>query len=440
MPDSICAMPWINLSMDVDGTSRPCCKFAHLSDESPYQLVKLQDADLEGVWNSDAMQRLRADFRRGERPADCSTCWDEEAVGIRSWRQTFMQDRHVTAQIDFDDVTPASPLALDLKLSNACNLKCRICGPVASSLWLQEQVKVGSEGEVADLRANRRLYLSNKITNDESNLATFRSWVPHLQHLEMTGGEPMFSAENREVIELLVAEGAPEQVTLQLTTNAMVIDDRIMRALDSFQHVSIALSIDDMGPRLEYERAPAVWETVLRNMRTYAASASTKRAIYVNCSISTLNIWYATEFAEWLCGSFSEAQIQLHFNLVHNPRHYQVQNLPEPLKLAVLERLQAGTVNPAIRRSVRDQLAELIDFVQGAEADPAAWHEFLRTTAERDAVRGERFASIFPEMWNEAERLGLTDLPSEPTLSASPVRLLGRRLRGRMAKVTAPSS
>src|SRR5687767_6689333 len=45
-PPTICALPWQNLSLDVDGSSRPCCKFAHHDDASPYQMANLKDAPL----------------------------------------------------------------------------------------------------------------------------------------------------------------------------------------------------------------------------------------------------------------------------------------------------------------------------------------------------------------------------------------------------------
>jgi len=431
LPDTICPMPWTNLSIDVDGSSRPCCKFAHLEPESPYQMANLADAGIDDVWNSEAMAQLRTDFRKGDQPADCRTCWDEESAGIRSWRQDFLTDRSITGAIDYDDVRPAAPVALDLKLTNACNLKCRICGPVASSLWLHEQLKVATAGEAAELRANRTRYLSNKITQDDANLATFRSWIPHLQHIEMTGGEPMFSLENREVIELIVAEGAADQVSLLLTTNAMVIDDRIMRALPAFADVSIAMSVDDMGPRLEYERAPAEWATVVANMDTYAAGASATQHRHTNCSVSNLNAWYLPDFIRWHVDRYPTDQVGLHLNLVHNARCFNVQVMPESLKDSTCARLQVVVDDLSLPAYIRGQVAGLIGFVNDAPPDPDAWQELLATLDERDAIRDESFAATFPELAAEIDRLGLGGRAG-PGISElvvpAPLRRLGRRL------------
>src|SRR4051812_2511989 len=164
LPASICPVPWINLSLDVDGTSRPCCKFDHASDRSPYQLANLKDGTLQEVWNSEGMVKLRRDFRDGIKPDECATCWREEDAGTKSYRQTF-QDGRTAAAINFDDLTPPAPVTLDVKLTNVCNLKCRICGPVASSLWLKEEIAhpSGEGGFHTYVLENRSYFLSNKI-------------------------------------------------------------------------------------------------------------------------------------------------------------------------------------------------------------------------------------------------------------------------------------
>lgn len=410
LPDTICPLPWLNLSLDVDGSSRPCCKFAH-ADQSTYQLANLSDARLEDVWNSDAMQRLRSDFRAGERPQECSACWDEEAAGIRSFRQTYLADRGITTQPDYDDPDPPQPAALDLKLSNACNLKCRICGPVASSAWLAEELAHLPEASATAtfLRANKAYFQANKLTHDDANAATLRSWAPHIDHVEMTGGEPMLSRENREIIDLLVEHGRPERTTLLITTNATIVDERILAQIPKFGSVTLTLSIDDIGERLTYERSPAVWPDVAANIARYAAMSSPRCEVFTNCSVSTLNVWYLPEFLDWLVGTYPNGEILSHFNLVHNPRHACIQVLPEPLKDAVAGRLIDAADsdrwpervvrpwNPSAMRPA-EQVREVVAFMtSGDEPSDDAWRTGRAAVHQRDEIRGERFADSFPE-------------------------------------------
>ncbi|HMQ27415.1 MAG TPA: twitch domain-containing radical SAM protein [Acidimicrobiales bacterium] len=407
LPDTICPLPWLNLSTDVNGSSRPCCKFAQPSPDSAYPLTNLRDGDLEEVWNGPAMRRLRQDFRAGLQPEECASCWNEEAAGVPSFRQTYRRDRGIHTEPDYASDTPAHPAALDLKLTNACNLKCRICGPVASSLWLREELSVAGEHADPYLVENKDYFRANKITGDPANREVLRRWLPHLDHLELTGGEPMLSRENREVLELIVAEGRPERMSLLLTTNATVVDERILELLGAFGSVAITLSIDDIGGRFEYERAPGRWADTEPLVRRYAAMTSERLHVGVNCSVSPFNVWYLPEIVDWLVGDERLAPIHLNLNLVHYPRHYCIQVLPAALKEAVAARLRAHLVDRGGRWPpvVADQVREVVEFLSGGRpGDADEWRRGLEVTRRRDEIRGEAFADTFPEWSAEIER------------------------------------
>lgn len=409
LPASICALPWLNLSLDVDGSSRPCCKFAHASADSPYQLDNLRDASLEQVWNGGAMQQLRRDFRAGVRPDECRACWDEEAAGLRSFRQTYLDDRGIVSRPDYDDLTPAQPVAFDLKLSNTCNLKCRICGPVASSAWLSEEIAHGRPGsEVTEhLRANKSYFQSNKLTQVPGNRELLLEWAEHVEHVEMTGGEPMLSRENRDVIELLVEHGRPEQVTLLLTTNATIIDDRILDNLHRFRSVVISLSIDDIGERLEYERGPLEWDQVRTNIERYAQLSSPSCQVFTNCSVSIFNVWHLPEYLDWMRTTYGDGRILPNLNVVHYPRYFSVQVMPASLADEVRDRLRRCRAGIADHEPVAAQLDGLVALVGSAGAGSADdWERGLREIVGRDQIRGERFDAVFPDYHARMVELG----------------------------------
>ncbi len=404
LPATICALPWVNLSLDVDGSSRPCCKFAHLDADSPYQMANLRDEGLPGVWNSDAMQRLRRDFRSGVAPAECRTCWDEEAAGVASWRQTFLADRNLTVDIDFDDPMPGQPVALDLKLSNTCNLRCRICGPVASSSWLAEEL--AARGPDADpyLVENRAYFKAAKLVGGSSEPGALERWAPGIQHIEMTGGEPMLSLENRRLVALIVDEGRPEDVTLHVTTNATVIDDDLVARFPRFRHVEVVLSIDDIGERLTYQRAPADWDTVRETITRWAELPGVG-GLGVNCSVSIFNVWDLAEVLDW----FTEHHpgLEVHLNLVHNPPHLSVRALPAPVVPAVVARLRRYGDDLAKPVDLRLQMAELATFMEQGEGGASLWGDAVAEIRHRDQVRGESFAVVAPSFCAELDRLGV---------------------------------
>ena len=400
-PDTLCLLPWLNLSVDVDGASRPCCKFDHVSEVGRQPLSGLADAGLAGAWNSPGMQALRRQFLAGERPRACASCWAEEDAGVPSFRQVFLRDRGVSPEVDVDDLTPDQPHSLDLKLSNSCNLSCRICGPVASSKWLTEELaavpaprrRPGSF--VAQLADDRRYLAANKLTDDPAERALLERWAPAIEHLELTGGEPMLSKESGDVLELLAHHGDPSRTTLQITTNATLVDDRIVRHLDRFRAVTISLSVDDMGPRLEYQRHPARWDEVRANIDRYADLVSPTCQVFLNATVSAYNAWDLADYLRWWSKGGAERHIGFHPNLLHNPRSMSVQHLPEPVKVLIRQRWAAHPAwDDAQTRPVLD---EVLGFMTSAEADPACWEEFLLTTAEIDQRRHQSFEATFSD-------------------------------------------
>ena len=95
LPDTFCALPWINLSTDVNGSLRPCCKFAQPEPTNEYQLPNMKQGTLDVLWNDVRFQNLRQAFLDGKKPKECQSCWDEEAAGLKSFRVQFALDRKI---------------------------------------------------------------------------------------------------------------------------------------------------------------------------------------------------------------------------------------------------------------------------------------------------------------------------------------------------------
>lgn len=389
LPETLCPVPWINMSLDVNGSFRPCCKFAQ-PEKSTRDLGNLKTHSLEKIWNSEGIVQLRRDFLAGSRPKECSACWDEEAAGVRSYRQEFLVGR-LDEEIDYGTVEPAAPRTLDLKLSNLCNLKCRICGPVASSTWLNEAVENDPDFEPG-IQAERKYFQSNKITGSQENLDTFISWLPQLRHVELFGGEPLLSKENREILDLMAAQGSPEKISLLYNTNITLFSQDMVERWKRFKKVTLCLSLDDIEGRLEYERAPAKWAALSKNILSYASIGAPNIRVVVFCSVSSFNIWYLPELIRWV--SENAPQLEIVFNLVHTDPEYSVVHVPEPLKKGIVTRLLRNPLS-----GYHAKLVAIAEFMNSRSSDPNLWRKFLEQADRMDRIRGESFSKVFPEYW-----------------------------------------
>jgi len=79
---NMCPLPWTHLEVDVNGDASPCCLYT-----GSVPGVKVYEQGLKKIQDSEYMEKLRQQFKNGERPNGCTRCWQEEDAGKTSKRQ-----------------------------------------------------------------------------------------------------------------------------------------------------------------------------------------------------------------------------------------------------------------------------------------------------------------------------------------------------------------
>jgi len=375
-PETFCTLPWVNLSTDVNGSLRPCCKFAQPEASNEYQLPNMKEGTLDILWNDQRFQELRQAFLDGKKPKECQSCWDEEAAGMPSFRVQWAKDKKInTDDVIFTPIATQGPRAMDLKLNNVCNLKCRICGPQASSTFLKEyQERFNIKIE------DGSYWLSNKIL-ETANEAVILQWAQDLIHLEVTGGEPMASPENIKVLELLINSGRAEHISILLNTNGTLYNKKFLDLLVRFKEITLCISVDDLGERLEYERYPTEWNTVQDNIKKFIELKKQHSNLFLTLcpTVSIFNVYYLPEFLEWA----KSMNIFTYFNILHYPPSHSIKNLPNKLKDIVSVRLD------------KSEFEIVKNFLHLTPDDQSLIKEFINKNTELDNFREQQFKITF---------------------------------------------
>lgn len=368
-----CWAPWMTISTDVNGSIRPCCRYEQPERQMVYKMPFMKDMNLNELWNSKDMQNLRAAFLNGMEPVECSWCWSEEQAGIQSFRQKYKLRDFEKPKIDETNPTIAPPPKIyDLKLSNICNLKCRMCGPQASSLIAKE--------ENIDIPY---LY-SEKIIGTPNEDIFFNEWLPHMEELELTGGEPFFSPENKKLLQKIGKSEYAKNIQVLITTNAMFYDKKTLDALTKFKHVIISLSIDDVGERLAHQRGGANWKKIQENVFKIRENYP-KFWLSVYRTVNIFNIWYLNELDEFCMDN----NLPITNGMLHEPEEFSIRNLPNFIKEMISEKYSDRNAN-------RDVLA----FLMLEDNSPLPTTAMFDKIREKDKIRKEKFAKIYEE-WAE---------------------------------------
>ena len=389
--DTFCVLPWISLEASPVGTVRPCCLAMDEIEDDNGNKYKLANTGLVEIQNSTAMQTLREDFLAGKKPQNCRRCWNEERSGRTSKRMhTLDRLKHMIDE-NVSWTTDAMPLMfLDLKLGNICNLKCRICGSWSSSQFAAEEIKFNKKEETRGSFAYKMLKDGAWPRESAEFWDDLDQHLDNIRYIEFTGGEPFMIKEHFQLLQKLVDTGRAGQVEIHYNTNGTQYPEEGEAIWKHFKHVEIALSIDDVEQRFEYQRSNALWSEVVANTERFRQLRSRNNNITLQacCTINVFNVYYLETVANWL------AQQQFDFiywNMMHDAYYFSISTLPEEAKAAITERLITANVPDKI-------LKEFVSAAEFMNRGTSLDGQLLRMNLlDLDRKRQQNLADVEPE-------------------------------------------
>lgn len=389
---TFCILPWISLEASPIGSVRPCCLADDEIVDDSGNKFHLTTATFDQIQQSQHMQRLRQQFLAGEKPQTCRKCWQEERAGRTSKRMHTL-DRLKHMDLGTDWSTDAKPLMfLDLKLGNICNLKCRICGSWSSSQFASEEIKWTRREQRKETFAYQMLQAGAWPQQENSVFwQEIDRNLDQIRYIEFTGGEPFMIDQHFDMLQGIVDRGISGQVEIHYNTNGTLFPDRGPEIWRHFRTVEIALSIDDLDQRFEYQRTNAVWQHVLINLDRFRQLRQQHANIQLQCcsTVNVFNIRYIDQLAAWV----SQQQFDfVYWNIMHDAWYFSIATLPDAVKAALDQHLSTANI-PA--QYVKD-FQGIREFMQrGASTDGFMLNMKIR---DLDQKRSQDFATVCPEM------------------------------------------
>lgn len=328
--ESYCSLAWLGVTTDPDGTLRPCCVSRDTitkDDGTPYNLGVDK---LETIYNSNYYKKLRRDMLDGVKIDGCETCYSNESTGRESRRlinnETF-KDRVFT-----DTSSDINIQYIDLRLGNQCNLKCRMCSPMNSSLVEDEFNE--NPSPILD-----KFYLKSKVSVDRwYETDTFNNnidkHIPNLVTVYMTGGEPTLIKKNYDIMQRLLDHGRSD-VRLIINTNMTNTNPKFYQLLKQFKKVTIQMSIDAIDDLDTYIRYPTDFKTVDNTIKELI-SIGDNITLVAGPVVQTLNLNRLVELFDYF-ENFNKKHgrrvIDIRPGYVFNPEHNNIIYLPKQYKI-----------------------------------------------------------------------------------------------------------
>ena len=128
-----CMSPWVQLHAQTNGKVAPCCMSYALEGNEVGDLRK--NPNLGDAWNSENMKKLRRNMLGGKKSSICTSCYKYESLGRDSERKLYNRDyEDYFSRIKETGADGSLPEVnvpvIDIRFSNKCNYKCRICDSV----------------------------------------------------------------------------------------------------------------------------------------------------------------------------------------------------------------------------------------------------------------------------------------------------------------------
>ena len=397
---SFCMLPWVHQHAYPDGRVYPCC-FA----EYFHPIGNLKKNSMQEVWNQEGYKEIRRLMMADQPVKQCTKCYEQEENGFFSMRYDANRSYgHNIADVDKtlpDGTHPEFKIRYwDVRFSNLCNFRCRTCGPVFSSNWYNDHVKLFNR--VPDVNGKDLARIEYAAGDEDYMIAQMEEHIPYLEQVYFAGVEPLIMKEHYYLLEKLIEAGRTD-VCIQYNTNFSELafkDKHVFEYWKHFRTVGVGASLDASGTRAELMRKGTDWKQTVRN-RERMLEEVPHVDFYIASTISSMNVLHVLDFhKEWVDMGFIKPK-DFNVNICQSPEWYRIDIFPQEFKERVIkpayeQHIEWLEPQDSLKRATTG-FKSAINFLMSTDGSQH-WDKFKQEINLIDNLRGENFWNTFPEL------------------------------------------
>jgi MoaA/NifB/PqqE/SkfB family radical SAM enzyme len=379
--------------VNADGTVRPCCFFNDRIKDGDREMNVAVDS-IKSIRDSQYLKNLRSEFLQGKKIEVCNQCWRRESAGLHSER--INNSKKYLADLEpIPDTTDSRALdKIGVALGNICNLKCRICGPWASSSWNADEIKTMSQQQRIGTIEEKMLTMGAWPLKNDLFWAEFAEEIKTVNELRIYGGEPMMIPKHFEVLQYLVDHDYAKNIKLIYNTNGTHFPSKAVEHWSKFLSVYISLSIDNLKQKFEYERKNASWSEVTDNLEKFIQVQQQYENIELHCTItvSVYNVLDLVDIAKWVEPRFSN---RIFWNILEFAEDHNIARLSKQSKEYVKNKLlnNISELSEFNKNSIKNVVKYMMDN-EFESLEP----ELIQRIRRIDLARKENLQDTHPEL------------------------------------------
>jgi radical SAM protein with 4Fe4S-binding SPASM domain len=397
---TFCMLPWVHMHAFPDGRAYPCCL-----SEYWHPVGDLRKNTMQEIWNQDAYKTMRQNMLTNKQCKECTKCYEQEANGFFSMRYDSNRNYgHHIEEVDKtlpDGTHPEFKIRYwDVRFSNLCNFSCRTCGPIFSSNWYNDHVKLYNRKP--DVFGRDMARVEYTAGDEDAMLEQMLPHIPYLEQVYFAGGEPLIMKEHYFLLEKLIEHGKTD-IRIQYNTNFSELrykDKHVFDYWKHFQNVSVGASLDASGDRAELMRKGTNWSQTIKN-RQQMMQEVPHVDFYISVTVSAMNVLHVLDFhKEWTDLGLIEAK-DFNINICQSPEWYRIDIYPEKFKKekiipAYEEHIAWLEPQDKLQRATNGYKS-LLNLLTANDASHLM-SRFKYEISKLDNIRNENFWKVFPEL------------------------------------------
>lgn len=431
--ETFCSSPWFSMRIHPNG-DYGFCRWGNTTIErwnkSTNKKYNIKNTDPFDYFQNH-MSEIRYDLLSGKKIEICQDCHLMEHHGKISGRKKQLLKTGIDTEyfnksllsspwfFEFDKsyenngCTNQLPVDWQIDLGNYCNSGCIFCNPESSSRLHSEFKKIGIPINGTPSNWSNDPILVDKLINGLKQ-------IKNLRYIHFIGGEPLIMPSFEKILNELIKAGINKTVSIGLTTNLTVWNDKISELLSEFHEVNLGLSIECLHPINDYLRYGSKFEETKQYLdQCVSFGKKNNWLIQLRTTPTVFSIFYLDTLYDYALKN--EVHIES-CNFIDEPEFMRPSVIPKRLRRLVIVKLKnwvdknkhydsnthsANNRSPKfIKTSLIRDLKSYIEYLENMESEEHRIPQLLEYINKLEISRNNSILKYAPEYKKFLQRYG----------------------------------